>query len=106
MTPLIHPVSGLLKRLRETEFFELFDPECHNAILAAAARYPDAEGIVCCEVLDLCSSQCGHRSALVVGPSNSWTLEFVATTPFRLGDVPSRFQYPTAYVDYRKEVAP
>jgi len=104
MKPLIHPVSGILKRLPIGDFLDLFDESVRGAIVAAKGRYPDAEAIVCCECLDMCSSQFGQRSALVVGPSNSWTLDFIVDPEngFRLGDVPSRFQYPVAYVDYRQ----
>ena len=102
MSELVNPVSGKLKKLSEGEFLDLFDPEVHNAILASAAKPADVEGIVCFETLDLglvCRNGPG-RTALVVGPSNTFTLEQAAVG--HLGDVPSRFKYPTAYVDYRK----
>lgn len=102
---LQNPVSGKLKKLTLEEFLALFDPEVHDGIRAAIARYPDCEGIVCMENLQMDSSQFGARSALVMGPSNSWPLVKVKEAGFRLGDVPSRFQYPTAYVDYRKEAS-
>lgn len=92
-----------MRQLKETEFLDLFDPSTHNAILAAAARYPDCEAIVCFENQQMDSSQFGNRAALVVGPSNSRTLADCLKEGARLGDVPSRFQYPVAYVDYRKQ---
>lgn len=100
---LIHPVSGKLKKLTEAEFIDLFDPSVRDAVLALAARHPDCEAIVCFENLDLSSSNLGARTALVVGPSNTYKLEDIIKPGARLGDVPSRFQYPVSYVDYRKE---
>jgi hypothetical protein len=104
MKPVIHPVSGILKRLSIGDFLDLFDESVRGDIVAAKGRYPDAEAIVCCENLQMDSSRCGDRSALVVGPSNSWTLDFLMDPAnwFRLGDMPSQFQYPVAFVDYRK----
>ena len=100
---LRHPISGVLKKLTETEFLDLFDPSVHDAILASANRYKDCEAIVCFENLQMDSSCFGDRAALVVGPSNTYTLAKILEPGARLGDVPSRFQYPVAYVDYRKE---
>lgn len=93
-----------MKQLKETEFLDLFDPSIHDKILASAARYPDCEGIVCFENQDL-GIVCRRgleRKALVVGPSNTYTLSDCQKPGARLGDVPSRFQYPTFYVDYQK----
>jgi len=100
MSALEHPVSGPLRPLSMDEFLELFDPSVHDTILKYAGRYPDAEAVVCYENLDMWSSHKGHRTARVVGPSNSATLEKAATE--RLGDVPSQFQYPVSYCDLRK----
>ena len=95
------PVPGKLKELSIGDFLDLFDDSVRSKIVAAGSRYPDKQAIVCFENLDMWSSNLGHRSAVVVGPSTSWTLEKVVEPGFRLGDVPSRFQYPVAYVDYR-----
>lgn len=107
MSELTHPVSGKLKRLSIGDFLDLFDESVRGDIIAAKGRYPDAEALVCCDNLEIRVQETVMRTALVVGPSNSWTLAFVVDPKnhFRLGDVPSRFLYPTAYVDYRKEEA-
>lgn len=87
------------------DFLKLFDEEVHGKIRASALQ-PGITHVVCFENLDMWSSNHGHRSSLVVGvkPAGaeipSWTLERVLSTPhFRLGDVPSRFQYPVAYAE-------
>lgn len=49
------------------------------------------------EVLDLSSSQVGHRTFLAYGPGRTHTKETAAAG--RLGDVPSRFAYAVAYAD-------
>lgn len=92
-----HSVSGTVRELTEEQFLDLFDPEVHEAI-RANARKDGVEAVVLMENLDFCSSQFGHRTALIVGPSCTYQLSQIETLPnFRLGDVPSRFQYPTAY---------
>lgn len=90
-----------MKSVKESEFLALFDLTVHNAILASAARHPDCEALVCFENQQMDSSEFGRRSALVVGPSNTYTLQDVQKEGCRLGDVPSRFQYPVCFVDYR-----
>lgn len=99
---LKHPISGELKKLTPNDFLDLFDESVHSAILASAARYPDREALVCFENLQMDSSLFGLRSALVVGPSNTYNLEDIVKSGARLGDVPSRFMYPVSYVDYRE----
>lgn len=85
------------------DFLKLFDESIHGHIRSAALK-PGMTHVVCLENLDMWSSQFGHRSALAVGhrPEGAeiptWTIGDVLKTPyFRLGDVPSRFQYPVAY---------
>lgn len=87
------------------DYLRLFDESVHGKIRASALQ-PGITHVVCFEVLDLWSSNVGHRVSLVVGTKPegaeipSWTLDRVLGTPnFRLGDVPSRFQYPVAYAD-------
>ena len=95
----LHPVSGPIRELSIGDFLALCDESVHSAILQAAARYPDRTALVCFENIDLSSSQLGHRTACVVGPSNTFrSLEHLTQPGVRLGDVPSRFQYPVAYV--------
>ena len=85
------------------DFLKLFDEEVHGKIRGAALG-PGVTHVVCLENLDTWSSRYGHRVALTVGikPEGkdvpTWTLEDVLGTKyFRLGDVPSRFQYPVCY---------
>lgn len=79
------------------DMLSLFDEEVHGKIRGAAL----ADGVthvVCFENLDLWSSHGGDRTAMVVGTQQSYPLAKVLQTPyFRLGGVPSRFQYPVAY---------
>jgi hypothetical protein len=92
-----HKVSGEVRELTGPEFLALFDTEVHEAIRRNAAK-PGVEAVVCMENLDMCSSQFGARTAMIVGPGCTYQLSQIETLPnFRLGDVPSRFQYPTAY---------
>lgn len=102
------------KHVSLADFLEMFDPEVHGKIRGAALG-PGITHVVCLENLDIWSSQLGHRTALVVGvrPEGaevpSWTLGDVLSKPyFRLGDVPSRFQYPVAYasVESLREALP
>lgn len=85
-----------LKQLSKQELLDMFDESVHEKILEAAARYPDAEAIVVFENVDMSSSRLGERSALVVGPSNTFTNVEDASDKW-LGDLPSERQYPTAY---------
>jgi hypothetical protein len=89
-----HPVSGEVKELTEPQFLELFDPSVHDRLKAVAGR-PDVEALVCCECLQLDSSFAGHRTAVALGPGCTYQVEEIEKG-FRLGDVPSRFQYPVA----------
>lgn len=76
-------------------FLELFDEEVHDQ-LKAKWEEADTHALVCFTVQDMCSSQMGHRTALKVGPG--CTIECVkGVEDQHLGDVPSRFQYPTEY---------
>lgn len=92
---IIHTVSGEVRQLPEEEFLALFDTSVHEAIKANAAK-EGVEAVICFENLDMWSSQFGLRTAMIVGPSCTYQLATLGPD-FRLGDVPSRFQYPTAY---------
>lgn len=74
------------------EFLALFDESVHTNILEAMKHYPDAQGLICFENLQLDSSQAGDRTAVVFGPSNTFNESNLADA--RLGSVPSNFQYP------------
>lgn len=94
MDELRNSVSGKVKVLSEAELIELFDPTVRVALQAKLAD-PQVEHIVVYECLQMDSSSFGARTALVVGPT--WTYRTLAEAAAgRLGDVPSRFQYPVA----------
>ena len=84
-----------MQALQRNEFLELFDESVRERILSAAARN-QATHVVCFENVMLDSSQLGARSALCIGPQCTYkTLQEIEGK--RLGDVPSRFQYPRSY---------
>jgi hypothetical protein len=85
----------IMAEMTKNEFLELFEPEVHDDLIAALERYPDAEGLVCFENLQMDSSSCGERTAVVVGPSNTFTLEKARTG--HLNDLPSQRQYPRSF---------
>jgi hypothetical protein len=93
--PIVNPISGTLRELSRAEFLALFDSTVHEAI-RAATELPGTDALVCMEVLQMDSSQCGHRTALAVGPGRTFKVSDLSTAGFRLGDVPSRFAYPVA----------
>ena len=81
----------------------MFDEEVHPLIRGNAAS-AGVSHIVVCEVLQMDSSSFGKRVALSVGPDCTFTLDHVLDTPhFRLGNVPSRFQYPTHYAPAKED---
>ncbi len=90
-----HPVSGEVRELSEAEFLALFDPALHEQIRRLTTR-PGVEAVVCFENLDVGASEFGHRTALFMGPGCTYGLGEIENG-CRLGDVPSRFQYPTAF---------
>lgn len=91
----LNQINGEVKKISLPEFLTLFAPAVQDAIVKIYAR-EDVSGVVCYENLDLSSSQIGTRSALAYGPGcQVKTIEEAAK--YRLGDVPSRFQYPVAY---------
>jgi hypothetical protein len=92
MNALKHNISGTIAQLDEAAFFELFDSSVHGAMRESLKRYPTAEGLVCFENLQMDSSQLGRRTAAVFGPDNTFKQSNLHEA--RLGDVPSRFQYP------------
>jgi len=92
-----HSVSGEVRELNEAEFLALFD-ESVRADIRRKGTGDGVEAVVCFENLDMWSSNLGHRTAMIVGPGCTYQLAQIETLPnFRLGDVPSRFQYPVAF---------
>lgn len=98
-----HPISGEVKELNETDFLALFDQSVHDTIRTNRSK-PGVEAVVCFEVLQMDSSSFGKRSALIMGPGCSYLLSEIEKG-CRLGDVPSRFQYPTAMWRVEKATA-
>lgn len=92
---LTNPISGEIKELSKDEFLALFDPSVHGAILLAA-KTVKAEAVVCMENLQMDSSRFGDRVALCVGAECTYQIAHCEQAGFRLGDLPSRFQYPVA----------
>jgi hypothetical protein len=91
---MTHPVSGPVRELNETEFLGLFDASVRDRIKANSQK-PGVDAVVCFENLQMDSSEFGKRSALIMGPGCSHALTEIETGG-RLGDTPSRHQYPTA----------
>lgn len=117
--PALEPVMRQGRNVRSArhvsfpDFLRLFEEELHGKIRGAALR-PGITHVVCFENLDMWSSQFGRRVALAVGerPAGAevptWKLSDVLAPHFRLGDLPSQFQYPVAYasVDALRAEAP
>ena len=93
---LVHPVTGPIQRCSKEMYLDLFDVEVQPMILTQSTK-PGAVALVCFQNHQLDSSQVGKRSSLVIGPS--FTFNEGSIVNARLGDVPSRFQYPT-YIWY------
>lgn len=91
-----------MKEVTWDEFFELFDPEVHDAIRDSLRRF-GSEYVVCFECLDMCSSHLGERTAMGVGPKNTYkTLEEVDGK--WLHDLPSQRQYAHRYAKVPEEI--
>ena len=79
------------------DFLKLFNESVHEKIRSAALA-DGATHVLCMENLDTWSPQGGHRTALVVGHNQTYTLEKALSSPyFRLGDLPIHYQWPVAY---------
>jgi hypothetical protein len=86
-------VSGEIKELEKAEFLELFVKELHGQIERIAQR-PGVDAVVCFETaaLEVIADRGYGRRAMVVGPECQYQMAHLENA--RLGDVPSRFQYP------------
>lgn len=83
-----------MNKLNATAFFGLFDPET----LKAAAAREGVTHLVLFENQQMDASEYGAASACIVGPGRTFaTLDEAFAA--RLGELPSRFQYPTGYVE-------
>ena len=88
------------KEVTWNEMLAELDESVHEAIKDAAA-INQASAIVVIENLDMWSSRHGDKSALCVGPTCTYKrVEDVK----RIGDVPSRFQYPKVWAKVPNEV--
>ena len=83
---------------KETTLGEIVD-KMHESVrqnLAVAVAINRATHVVLFENLDLCSSMIGQRTVMCIGPGCVYkTVE--ETHNRHLGDVPSRFQWPTLW---------
>ncbi len=70
-------------------------PDLQEQIKTAEAK-TGAHAMMVFECLDLCSSQIGQRSVVMVGPGLTYESIAMARDQ-RLGDVPSQFKYPVAW---------
>ena len=77
-----------LKELSLDEFLNQFDESVHQAIKDKLER-DGVEAVVMFENPDMWSSECGHRVAVIVGPSCTFQLDKM-NQQTRYGDVPSR----------------
>jgi hypothetical protein len=90
---MLNMAGNQIAEMSQAELLALFDTSVRNQIIDAAKRL-NAEAVVCMENLQLDSSQCGALTALCCGGNCSLTVQRVLEG--RIGDVPSRFQYPMA----------
>jgi hypothetical protein len=88
-----HPISAEVTEKSLGDYLALFDVSVRPAILMGLDR-PDVSGAVCFEGIDMSMPNLGQRPSLIFGPGCTYkTAEEI--TAGHLGDVPSRFQYPT-----------
>jgi hypothetical protein len=80
-----------IKQLSATAFLSQFDASVHSQIADRVKRY-GASAVVLFENEDFSSSQFGQRTALVVGPQNTYT-SVEACEGKHLNDLPSQRQY-------------
>lgn len=85
------------------EFLARFDLDTHDRLSGALEQYPNATALVCFENQALDSSYCGERSAIVVGPDNTFRSVKDCKGKYMPGglaahDLPSQRQYPISFV--------
>lgn len=91
-------IGGEVKPMSKAEFYALFAPETQDELERKWVGDTGLTGFVCYENLQMDSSQFGTRTALAFGAGFSAPNPERAVEMYpRLGDVPSRFQYPVAY---------
>ncbi len=88
-----------MKQLNAQEFLALFDPSIHEAITRQVrVTFPDATHMVCFEDVELRIKLDRARTAVVVGPANTFKSPADCEGKW-LNDLPSQRQYPVSYVN-------
>ena len=86
-----------MQQKTKNEFLAMFDESVHDIVVAKIREF-GATAIVCFENQQMDSTQFGARTAMPVGPRNSFkNVEDVKGK--HLNDLPSQRQYPVAYVE-------
>ena len=86
-----------MKQVSLTELLAMFDASVHDQILAAAEKHQSTH-IVCFENQAFDSSAFGARSAVVVGPNNTYQTPADCEGHW-LNDLPSQRQYPVCFAE-------
>jgi len=84
-----------MKQVTAAEFMAKFDSEVHEAI-RDSLRSLKSDAVVCFENVDMCSSRLGERTALGVGPNNTYKTVEECDGKW-LNDLPSMRQYPQVW---------
>lgn len=99
LEPIVEQAENVCRAVHASfeDYLKLFDPSVHEAIRKSCGQ-AGVTHVVCFECLDMWSSMIGKRTSMIVGSKQSYTIDKVLKTRFfRLGDLPSRFQYPVCY---------
>jgi hypothetical protein len=79
------------------DYLQLFDESVRD-LIRESAKADGVTHVVCMECLQMDSGHFGRRSSMIVGSKQTYSLKDILGTKYaRIGDVPSRFQYPVAY---------
>lgn len=85
------------------ELLKKFAPVFQKKIEAAIERYPDATHVVIFENHNFDSSRFGERTAILVGPSNTYKSPEACEGKY-LGDLPSERQYADNYAEIERQI--
>jgi len=96
-TPVRNVIGGIVKLVTRPEMYAKADKGIRPILDQRLAR-KDVAGLICYENLQMDSSMFGHRAFLIFGDGCENKTVFDAAAK-RLGDVPSRFQYPVFYYE-------
>src|SRR5262245_48952029 len=97
MTDIRNPISGTVKAVPLDQLLAMADEDIRERLTSMLAQ-SHVSGLMCYEVLQMDSSQFGHRHFMIYGPGCTYRTAADAANG-RLGDVPSRFAYPVAYYE-------